>query len=214
MLAKAKPGLVHVVCSTISVAFARELVAAHADAGVGYVSAPVLGRPDVAASGQLNVLAAGDPQAVAQVRPILDTIGGRVWDMGAEAPKANAAKVACNMMLTFVIEGMAEAVALTEANGLERARFFELMLGTLFGGRAYQVYSETIAAERYEPAGFKAVLGLKDLRLAREAAQEAGATLPMLEATYAQMSKAIAAGMGERDWSAMADYTLKSVRKP
>ena len=59
LLAKARPGLVHVVASTISVAFARELVAAHDSAGVGYVSAPVLGRPDVAASGKLNVLAAG-----------------------------------------------------------------------------------------------------------------------------------------------------------
>ncbi len=182
-------------------------------AGVGYVSAPVLGRPDVAASGQLNVLAAGDPSAVAKVRPILETIGGRVWDLGAEAPKANAAKVACNMMITFAIEGMAEAVALTEANGLERARFFELMLGTLFGSRAYQVYSEIIAAERYEPAGFKATLGLKDLRLASEAAQEAGAALPMLQAVYAQMGKAVQAGMGDRDWSSMADYTLKSARK-
>jgi len=212
-LDKAKAGLVHVVASTISVAFARELVEAHASAGIGYVSAPVLGRPDVAASGQLNVLAAGDPAAVAKVRPLLDAVGGRVWDMGAQAPKANAAKVACNMMITFAIEGMAEAVALTEANGLERGRFFELILGTLFGSRAYQVYSQIIAEERYEPAGFKATLGLKDLRLASEAAAEAGAQLPMLQAVYAQMGKAVEAGMGERDWSAMADYTLRSSGK-
>ena len=59
VLAKAKPGLVHVVCSTISVAFAQELVAAHNQAQCHYVSAPVLGRPDVAAKGELNVLAGG-----------------------------------------------------------------------------------------------------------------------------------------------------------
>ncbi len=55
---KAKPGLVHVVTSTISVAFAGELARAHELAGIGYVSAPVLGRPDVAAKGELNILAA------------------------------------------------------------------------------------------------------------------------------------------------------------
>ena len=56
VLEKAKPGLVHVVASTISVAFAKELVELHERAHIGYVSAPVLGRPDVAAKGELNVV--------------------------------------------------------------------------------------------------------------------------------------------------------------
>ena len=117
----AKPGLVHVVTSTISVAFANELAAAHAAAGVGYVSAPVLGRPDVAAKGELNILAAGKREAVDTVRPLLDVLGKKVWDMGEEPPHANAAKIAANMMLTMAIEAMAEAAVLTEANGLPRA---------------------------------------------------------------------------------------------
>lgn len=59
VLRQARPGLVHVVSSTISVAFARTLVREHDEAGLGYVSAPVLGRPDAAARGELNVLAGG-----------------------------------------------------------------------------------------------------------------------------------------------------------
>ncbi|BCQ26488.1 NAD-binding protein [Caballeronia sp. NK8] len=211
VLAQAKAGLVHVVTSTISVAFARELVAVHAAAGVGYVSAPVLGRPDVAAKGELNVLAGGAPDAIAKVRPLLDVIGGRIWDMGDEAPTANAAKLACNMMITMAIEAMAEAVVLTEANGLPRERFFDVILNTLFGSRSYQVYSANIANANYEP-GFKATLGLKDLRLASEAAADAGRTLPMLTAVHGRMSETVAAGMGERDWSAMAKYTIESGR--
>lgn len=209
VLAQAKPGLVHVVTSTISVAFARELVAAHAAAGIGYVSAPVLGRPDVAAKGELNVLAGGPPGAVATVRPLLDVIGGRIWDMGDQAPAANAAKIACNMMIAMAIEAMAEAAVLTEANGLPRERFFDVILNTLFGSRSYQVYSANIANANYEP-GFKAVLGLKDLRLASEVAADAGRTLPMLAAVHGRMSETVAAGMGERDWSAMAKYTIES----
>ncbi len=71
LLASARPGLIHVVTSTISVAFARELELLHEEAGLGYVSAPVLGRPNVAASGQLNILAAGKADAVAAIEPLL-----------------------------------------------------------------------------------------------------------------------------------------------
>ena len=211
VLRHARPGLVHVVTSTISIAFARELAAVHEQAGIGYVSAPVLGRPDVAARAELNILAAGARRAVDTVRPLLDALGKKVWDLGEEPARANAAKIAVNMMLTMAIESMAEAAVLTEANGLGRAAFFELMLGTLFGGRAYEGYSANIANENYEP-GFKARLGLKDLRLAAEAADEAGRRLPMLEAVRARMGEAVDAGFGDKDWSIMADYTLKHGR--
>ena len=131
--------------------------------------------------------------------------------MGPEAPTANAAKISCNMMITMAIEAMAEAVVLTEASGLPRARFFELILSTLFGSRSYQVYSANIAEDRYEP-GFKAVLGLKDLRLATQAASEAGRHLPMLGAVHDQMAAAVDSGLGEQDWSAMAAFTLRQGR--
>ncbi len=128
--------------------------------------------------------------------------------MGEEPPRANAAKIAANMMITMAIESMAEAVVLTEANGLPRTAFFELILGTLFGGRAFESYSANIAREAYEP-GFKARLGLKDLRLATEAAKGAGHHLPMLNAVRERMAEAVDSGLGEKDWSIMADYTLR-----
>ena len=212
VLAKARAGAVHVVTSTISVAFAAELAVAHAAAGVGYVSAPVLGRPDVAAKGELNILAAGRREAVDRVRPLLDVLGRKVWDMGEEPPRANAAKIAANMMITMAIEAMAEAVVLTEANGLPREAFFELVLGTLFAGRAYESYSAKIAADSYEP-GFKARLGLKDLRLATAAAVTAGHSLPMLDAVRTRLGEAVEAGLGEKDWSVMADYTINRGRR-
>ncbi len=211
VLSQARAGLVHVVTSTISVAFAGELADAHAKAGLGYVSAPVLGRPDVAKEGQLNILAAGMPEAVATVRPLLDVLGRRVWDMGEVPARANAAKIAANMMITMAIEAMAEAVALTEANGLPRAAFFELILGTLFSGRSYESYSAKIAKDDYEP-GFKARLGLKDLTLAAAAAEAAGKALPMLGAVRGRMAEAVDAGLGDKDWSAMAGFTLGNAK--
>ncbi|CAM3432904.1 Oxidoreductase [Bordetella sputigena] len=209
VLAQARPGLVHVVSSTISVAFAKALVESHRSAGIDYVAAPVLGRPDVAAKGELNILAAGVPAALDKARPALEVIGKRIWEMGEQPPMAHAAKIACNMMITMAIEAMAEAVVLTEANGVARDRFFELILNTLFGSRSYQVYSANIAQDRYEP-GFKAFLGLKDLRLAEAAAAELGRGLPMLDAVRGQMTAAVNAGGGDKDWSVMADYTIRT----
>lgn len=213
LLAAARPGLVHVVSSTISLAFAQELIDAHAKAGIGFVSAPVLGRPDVATRGELNVLTGGATAAVDRVRPLLEAIGARVWPLGDHPPAANAAKIACNMMIAMAIEAMAEAVVLTEANGVPRPLFFELMLGTLFDCRPYRTYSATIAAGTYAP-GFKARLGLKDLRLASEAASAAERTLPMLEVARQRMEQTVQAGWGEQDWSAMARFTLEDGRLP
>jgi 3-hydroxyisobutyrate dehydrogenase-like beta-hydroxyacid dehydrogenase len=211
LLSRARHGAVHVVCSTISIAFAEELTKRHADVGVRYVSAPVLGRPDVAAAGELNVLSAGAADALETVAPVLSAIGKRAWVMGEAPRQANAAKIAANMMITMAIEAMAEAVVLTESQGVGREAFFDVMLNTLFGGRAYQTYSAKIANSAYDP-GFKARLGLKDLRLASDAAKMASRDLPMLAAVKGRMAEAVDAGLGERDWSIMADYTINHGR--
>jgi 3-hydroxyisobutyrate dehydrogenase-like beta-hydroxyacid dehydrogenase len=208
LLDKMRGGGVHVVCSTISVSFAEALAEAHAQAGASYVAAPVLGRPDVAAKGELNVLVAGDKAAIAKAQPVLDAIGKRSWPLGDLPKQANAAKIAANMMITMAIEAMAEAVVLTESNGVGRDAFFEVILNTLFGARAYETYSSNIANSAYDP-GFKAKLGLKDLGLAAAAAEGAGRRLPMLAAVKSQMAQAVDAGLGDRDWSIMADFTLK-----
>jgi 3-hydroxyisobutyrate dehydrogenase-like beta-hydroxyacid dehydrogenase len=211
LLGKAREGAAHVVCSTISIAFAEEMATRHAETGVRYVAAPVLGRPDVAARGELNVLAAGPADALSAAEPVLDAIGKRTWLIGEAPRQANGAKIAANMMITMAIEAMAEAVVLTESQGVGREAFFEVMLNTLFGGRAYQTYSGNIVNSAYDP-GFKARLGLKDLRLATEAAEMAGRDLPMLAAVRGRMAEAVEAGLGERDWSIMADYTINHRR--
>ncbi|MGX7704914.1 NAD(P)-dependent oxidoreductase [Methylobacterium sp. Gmos1] len=208
LLASARPRLTHVVTSTISVAFARELERRHEEAGLGYVSAPVLGRPNVAASGQLNILAAGKTDAVAKIEPLLASLGKKVWKLGEDPARANAAKLACNMMIAMAIEAMAEGVVLTESVGLDRADFFALILGTLFSGRAYESYSAQITERSFEP-GFRARLALKDMRLATEASNGIGRTLPLLEAVREGLGKAVSAGLGEKDWSIMADMTVR-----
>ena len=204
VLGGAREGVVHVVTSTISVDFADELRERHARAGVGYVSAPVFGRPDVAEAARLNIVAAGKKGAVEKARPLFDVLGRKTWVLGEGPKQANAAKIAGNTMIA-----MAEAVVLTESNGLAPEAFFDLMLGTQFGGsRAYENYSAKIESGDFDP-GFRMELGLKDLRLATAAAEKAGDPLPMLDAVRARMADAVGAGMGDKDWSGVADYTIR-----
>ncbi|WP_404477732.1 NAD(P)-dependent oxidoreductase [Novosphingobium sp. BL-52-GroH] len=207
LLSRARQGLVHVVAATISVGFADELAQVHAAQGLGYVSAPVFGRPEVAEAAQLNIIAAGASDSIARVAPLFEVIGRRVFTMGEHPRAANASKVAGNMMIAMAIEAMAEAVAITEAHGVERGAFLDLMTQTLFGCRAYENYAGKIVSGDYEP-GFRLALGLKDLRLATAAGDASGKVLPMLDAVHGQMSAALAAGRSDDDWSAMAENLL------
>jgi 3-hydroxyisobutyrate dehydrogenase-like beta-hydroxyacid dehydrogenase len=206
ILQAARPGLVHVVSATISIACAEELAAQHAAAGVAYLSAPVFGRPEVAETAELGIVAAGPAAAVEKVRPLLEVVGRRIWVLGEDPKLANAAKIAGNMMIAMAIEAMAEAAALVQGAGLSPQAFFPLVLQTQFGGsRAYENYSAKILSRDHEP-GFRLRLGLKDLGLAAAAADRSGLRLPMLRALRRQMTEAAEAGLGERDWSAIAEY--------
>jgi 3-hydroxyisobutyrate dehydrogenase-like beta-hydroxyacid dehydrogenase len=197
-------GTVHVNHATISVALARELAEAHARRGIGYVAAPVFGRPDMAAAAKLNILAAGKPADIEKVRPVLEAMGSRVWPMGDAPERATVAKIAGNFMLASAIESMAEATALTRAYGVSAVDFLEVMTSTLFAAPAYQGYGKLIAEERFKPAGFPLPLGFKDVALAQSAAESARVPMPFAGVLRDSLLEALAAGDEELDWSALA----------
>lgn len=197
-------GGIHVNMATISVDLARELAALHAERGLGYVAAPVLGRPDVAAAGRLNVLAAGDRQAIATVQPLLDLVGQKTWHFGERPEQANAVKLAANFCIASAIGTMGEAAALVRGYEVAPADFLAMLTSTLFAAPAYQGYGGMIAAERYSPAGFKLPLGLKDVRLGLAAGEAAHVPMPLASVLRDGFIEAIAQGDGELDWAALA----------
>jgi len=203
-LERARPGVVHIMSSSISLAFSQELEAAHAKAGVAYVAAPVLGRPDVADAGELNVLAAGAPDAVERVRPLLEAIGKRVWPIGEAPHQAHLVKLAVNFSLAAAIETMAEAFALVRRYDLDPGILRDVLTGTLFAAPAYKTYGDLIVEQRFEPALFKLPLGLKDVRLALEAGEAVHAPLPFASVMRDNFLDAIAHGDAEKDWSAVS----------
>jgi 3-hydroxyisobutyrate dehydrogenase-like beta-hydroxyacid dehydrogenase len=197
-------GLTHVVSATISVALAQELETHHAERGIGYVAAPVLGRPDVAEHGQLNVLAAGEAALIAKVQPLLDVIGKRTWTVGDAPHLANVVKLQVNFMIAAAIETMAEAFTVVEKSGVKPALIYELVTETLFAAPAYKSYGQFIVDQEFEPAKFKLKLGLKDIRLALAAGEAVAAPAPLAALLRDNFIDAIAHGGAELDWAGLA----------
>lgn len=206
VLSSAKKSCVHVMMATISPAIVEELQEAHCQAGVAYVSATVFGVPAVAEKGELNILAAGDPEAIVKVQPLFDALGHKTWPLGDDPKRANIAKIAGNLMITLAIEAMGEATALTESYGLKAGDFLNIVTNTMFACPSYKRYGDNIAQNHYEP-GFKLTLGLKDVNLALDAAKAKNAELGAAQVVQQNLMQAVDQGLGDKDWSALAQAT-------
>lgn len=204
IVATLPPGGTHISSSTISVALARRLAAAHAEAGQSYVAAPVFGRPEAAAVAKLFVIAAGAPAVLERVTPLFDVIGQRTFVVSEQPYNANLVKLSGNFLLATVIESLGEAIALVGKAGVDPVSYVDILTSTLFSAPAYATYGDLIARKRYEPAGFAAPLGLKDVRLALQAAEELAVPLPLGSLLRDRFLSLLANGGGQLDWSAIA----------
>lgn len=204
IVASLPSGGTHISSSTISVALARRLAAAHAEAGQSYVAAPVFGRPEAAAAAKLFVIAAGAPAVLERVTPLFDVIGQRTFVVSEQPYNANLVKLSGNFLLATVIESLGEAIALVGKAGVDPVSYVDILTSTLFSAPAYATYGDLIARKRYEPAGFAATLGLKDVRLALQAAEELAVPLPLGSLLRDRFLSLLANGGGQLDWSAIA----------
>jgi 3-hydroxyisobutyrate dehydrogenase-like beta-hydroxyacid dehydrogenase len=209
LLDGAPKGLVHVNMATISISLARDLAARHRDRGIGYVAATVFGRPDLAAAAKLNIVAAGDPAAVARVEPLLDVIGQHTWPIGAQPERANVVKLAGNFMLGAAVEAMAEASAMASRNGIDPADLLNILTNGVFTAPAYKTYGALMSKGQYEPAGFKLALLLKDVRLALAAADAVGAPMPLADVVHDALLEGFTHGDGDRDVAALAAVAMR-----
>jgi 3-hydroxyisobutyrate dehydrogenase-like beta-hydroxyacid dehydrogenase len=196
-------GGVHLSMSTIAPGTARRLAEAHRASGAAYVAAPVFGRPDAAASGQLWIVTSGPAEAKVLARPALEALGQGVHDFGEDPEGAHVVKLAGNFLIAAASEAMAEAYTLGEKCGLDRTRLAEFFGATLFPSRIYQNYGKAIAEHRYEPPGFKLRLGLKDLRLVLAAADASAMPMPLASLLHDRFLALAAQGHGEIDWTAI-----------
>jgi 3-hydroxyisobutyrate dehydrogenase-like beta-hydroxyacid dehydrogenase len=203
ILTSLRPGATHVSSSTISVALSERLAAAHAEAGQRFVAAPVFGRPEAAAAAKLFVVAAGAEDALQPLSPVFDAIGQRTFVVSDEPKAANLVKLSGNFLIASVIESLGEAMALVAKAGVDKNEYLEILTATLFGAPVYKTYGGLIAREEFEPAGFAAELGQKDIRLVLAAAEALQTPLPIASLLRDRFLTLLASGGAHLDWSAV-----------
>lgn len=195
---------VHISMSTISVGLSRRLAKAHSKQQQHYVAAPVFGRPDAAAAAQLFIVAGGPAEQIERCQPLFDVMGQRTYILSEEVTVANVVKLIGNFLITTVIESLGESFALARKYDLDPNLLLEVLTGTLFTAPVYKNYGSMIAADQFETVGFKLPLGFKDNRLLLTAAEEAEVPMPMASLVHDRFVSALAQGMSEIDWAAIA----------
>jgi 3-hydroxyisobutyrate dehydrogenase-like beta-hydroxyacid dehydrogenase len=203
-------GAVHISSSTISVALSQRLAKEHSERGQQYIAAPVFGRPEAAEAGKLFVVVAGKSEVIERCKPVLETVGQRVFVMGDKPEMANVVKVSGNFLIASIIESLGEAIALARKYGIDPHEYVEFLTSSLFAAPVYKTYGGIIADQRYSPAGFKMRLGLKDVKLALAAAEAVDMSLPVASIIRDHALTAIARGMEELDWTATAKLAAEN----
>ena len=203
---RAQPSAILIDCSTIDVATARRVAEAAAAKGLTAVDAPVSGGIAAANGGTLTFMVGGSAEGFDRAQPYLAQMGKAVIHAGASG-SGQAAKMANNMLLGATMIATCEAFRLAERLGLDPQTFYDI--SSVSSGQSWSMTSycplpgvgpETPADRDYQ-GGFAAALMLKDLRLAMQAADEAGASTP-LGAHAAQLYEAfVADGHGGTDFS-------------
>jgi 3-hydroxyisobutyrate dehydrogenase-like beta-hydroxyacid dehydrogenase len=208
------PGAIHISCSTISVELSRRLAGAHAQASQRYVAAPVFGRPEAAAAAKLFVVACGAPDAVEASTPVLDALGQRTFVMSQQPEAANLVKLSGNFLIASVIESLGEAMALVGKGGIDLQAYLDFLTSTLFAAPIYRSYGALIAERRFEPPGFAAPLGQKDIRLALTAAEELRVPMPLASLLRDRFLTLLAHGGDALDWSAVGHLAAQDAGAP
>ena len=204
--------------STIDVATARDVAAKAAAAGMEMLDAPVSGGVGGAVAGTLTFMCGGTDAGFAAAQPILQAMGRNIIHAGA-AGAGQAAKACNNMMLAISMIGVAEGFVLGEKLGLDRQKLFDITstaTGQSWALTAYCPAPGPVPAapsnRDYAP-GFAAALMLKDLGLAQQAAQQAGAATPMGEHALRIYQALNDAGEGGQDFSVVFRYLAAMQRQ-
>jgi 3-hydroxyisobutyrate dehydrogenase-like beta-hydroxyacid dehydrogenase len=198
-----RQGAIHVSMSTISVALSRELAQAHRARSQGFVAAPVLGNPDLAAARQLFILAGGAADDLRCSLPVLERLGQRVFTVAEDPGLASLMKLAGNVLTAATLQSMGEVFALLAKAGLPPERAQEILTGSLFDGHVHKTYGGKIVTQHYSPPGMTVPLAVKDLRLALAAAEHEAVPMPVASLVHDMLVAAEGRGWADLDWSVL-----------
>jgi 2-hydroxy-3-oxopropionate reductase len=195
------PGGVVVDMSTISPSATRSMAERLAGQGVQMLDAPVSGGDLGAINGTLSIMVGGEGGAFERVLPLFQAMGKNIVHIGASG--AGQVCKACNQVVVgATIAGVAEAILLARASGVDPARVREALLGGFAASRILEVHGRRMIEGDYAP-GFKARLHQKDMGIVAAAARELGLALPGAAQTGQYLNALMGMGLGEDDSAAI-----------
>jgi len=205
ILQTAQKDVVHISMSTVSVALVDYLSRVHLDHGLTWISAPVFGRPEMAAQKKLWVIAAGPKGDVDTLKTVFNALSQGSFYCGEKPSLANVIKLCGNFSLMAMIETLGEAFSLAEKAGISPSFLLEVLNTALFKSPVYENYGNIIAKKRYQPAGFKFQLGLKDAMLVDDTALVYKTPMPLAALIRNHYLEGMAQGRTNEDWAALAE---------
>lgn len=197
-------GAIHLCMSSISLDTSRELAAAHGEAGQGYVAAPVLGNPSVAAARRLWILAAGPDIQVNRCLPVFEALGQGVTRVGLRPELAHALKLGANALTVAMVEALAEVLAYGNKLGFPSGEYLRILNPGLMKSALLDALGGFMVRGDHEPADQTLDLAAKDMELLIRAAQELRLPMPMTGPLLQQLRAAQARGLGDRDLTALS----------
>jgi len=199
--AAAKPGTLHVDCSTIRPDVAVRLAAEGSARGLAVVDAPVSGGEAGAVGGTLSIMVGGAEADVERARPLLAAMGRTIVRVGP-AGAGQTVKAANQLLVAGTIELVAEAIVFLEAHGVDTAAAVEVLSGGLAGNAILTSKAPKMIARDFTP-GFRIELHHKDMGIVTSAAREAGVAIPLGSQVAGLIAALHAQGYGRLDHGAL-----------
>jgi 3-hydroxyisobutyrate dehydrogenase-like beta-hydroxyacid dehydrogenase len=198
-----KAGAVVISCATVAPEFAKAMAARCGEQGVLYLDAPISGGSVKAADGRLSVMAAGSSAAFAAARAALDACAETVFDLGGEVGAGSAMKAVNQLLAGVHIATMAEALTFGMTQGVEPAKFVEVI--SKCAGTSWMLENRAphIVAGDYTPHS-QVDIWLKDLGIVLDIAKAAKFSAPVTAAALQQFVAASGSGLGREDDAAVA----------
>ena len=199
-------GTLLIDCSTIDVESARHVAALAEKAGLDMVDAPVSGGVGGATAGTLTFMVGGSEASFAKAKPVLEKMGKNIVLAGTSGG-GQAAKICNNMILGISMIAVSEAFMLAKRLGLDAQKLFDV--ASTASGQCWSLTNycpvpgpvPASPANRDYQAGFTAAMMLKDLMLAQQAANAAGASTPLGAEAAQLFSLFVNSGNGAKDFS-------------
>lgn len=206
LLAGLEHDAVHIGASTISAAGTRRLAELHAGCGSEYLAAPVVGRPDAAAAGELMALVCGRLPVFEASRGVLQGFTRQVQYLGEDHALASATKLAVNYSAVTVMDLMGQVYAFGEKAGIP-LDILHTTFRLMWGAPALQGYATRIWHRDFDDVGFDLLGGLKDVTLMVDTAKAHGVRWDFAESIQRKMTRGVEMGLGQKDWSSAYEVT-------